>query len=412
MRRHGGIALLIVYRLAISLFAAWVLLRAPWPEKPARLGLGRATEGAHIWWHGASVGELVSSRPLLERVIAARPDLHVLVTANTPSGCAEVAGWRLPRVSARLAPVDLGWLTRAFMRRWRVVAHVSLEAEIWPHRVFACPGPVIVIGARLTARTAKGWARMPRLAARLLRRLIFVSPQDAASAERLRDLGLPEPACGPVVALKAHVAPRKLVPDHSVDTAFKRANTWLAASTHDGEEKIVLDAHRRALQENPALRLIIAPRHPQRGDAVETAIRDSGFRCARRSRGEPPGDAAVYLADTLGEMDRWYAAAGRVFIGGTLTPRGGHTPFEPAAYGAALIHGPDVANFVAPFAALDGLAMRVTDSEDLSDALRALADPGTQARIGAETTRALMPSEGLEAVLASVLAALPRHAST
>lgn len=404
---------MILYRIAISIFAGVVLLplalRGRWGAIAARLGRDAGPEGAqpHLWWHGASLGELAAARPLLAAIIAARPNLHIIVTANTETGLREARGWALPRVAVRPAPLDLAWVTRRFIRRWRVVAHVTLEAELWPHRVLRTPGPVLLIGARLSAKTARGWARGGALLRRVLDRIAFVSPQNPKAAGRLRALGLDAAVLGPPLTLKAFYTPRALPPDPGVDGAFDRGATWLAASTHPGEEGIVLDAHIRALQAEPALHMILAPRHPDRGDAVAALIADHGFRCIRRSAGGVPEPGAVFLADTTGEMDRWYRAAGRVFIGGTLAPRGGHTPFEPAAFGAALIHGPDTANFAAPFRALQGIAVQVGDAAALAAALTALKDPARQTEQGRAAQAALRTETGMDALVQHVLRVLP-----
>lgn len=306
-----------LYRVLISLFATVALFgamrRGGLGLVRARLGLTPGQKGAHLWWHGASNGELTSALPVLEAVIDQNPTLRVLVTCNSATGQALVEGWGLPRVTARPAPLDLAWVTRRMMKRWSVVGHVSLESEIWPNRVLHCPGPVMILGARMTERTARQWRRFPALAGRVMRRLAFVSAQDARSLEQLRSLGLPDKAIGPVADLKALYAPRDVPPpDNTLTAAFPRDRTWLAASTHEGEETTILKAHAAALRNDPGLRLILAPRHATRGAAVATLVREAGLTCARRSMGDQPSGAQVYLADTMGEMPLWYALAGQI----------------------------------------------------------------------------------------------------
>ncbi|WP_375258894.1 3-deoxy-D-manno-octulosonic acid transferase [Citreimonas sp.] len=405
---------MFVYRILVSLLAivalASALRRGGPPLVRARLAGGGVPEpGPHLWWHGASNGELASARPVLEAVLRARPDLRVVLTANTATGLALARGWALDRVTVRPAPLDLGWVTRRFIRRWDIIAHVTLESELWPHRIRACPGPVIVLGARMTARTARGWARLPRLAAELTGRLSFVSAQDQGSADRLAALGLPHAARGPVADLKALYTPPR--PDIPADLAqaFARETTWLAASTHEGEEEIVLDAHAAARAADPALRLILAPRHARRGDAVAALAQRRCLTVARRSRNEAPRDADIYLADTMGEMPLWYALAGRVFVGGTLVARGGHTPYEPAAFGAALLHGPDVANHAAPFARLEGIALPVRDASKLAQGLAALAPPERQRDAGARAKAALRAETDVDGLVQEIVTRLPQH---
>lgn len=391
------------YRLIVSLLAAVVLVT----RGKARLTApGGETSARHVWLHGASNGELSSVRPVLERMIAARPDLHWLVTTNTETGRDMVAGWGLPRVEAQLAPLDLGWLTRQVLKRRNVIAHITLEAELWPHRVMQTPGPVVILGARMSAGTARGWARLGRLAQAVLGQVAWVSAQDDASLDRLGALGLPSAARGPVVDMKSFYTPVDVTPPQGID----RESTWLAASTHAGEEDIVLDAHLAARKAEPGLRLILAPRHPRRAAEIRGLIEARGLSVGQRSMGDAPDQGEVYLADTMGEMPLWYSACGRVFIAGSLTDRGGHTPYEPAAYGAALIHGPDLRNFAAAYGRLTAAqaARAVTvDAVALAAAVTSLRAPEEQHRMAQAASQALRGQAGPEVLAEAVLRLLP-----
>ncbi|MHA6345835.1 3-deoxy-D-manno-octulosonic acid transferase [Roseivivax sp. CAU 1761] len=400
-----------LYRGAMALAAAAVLsrlaLRRDRAGIAARLGRGPGPEqdGPHLWLHAASVGELNSARPVILALEAARPDLPIVVTCNTATGVARARAQGLP---ARLAPLDLAGATDRFAARWQVAAHIAMEAEIWPVRLARLSGPVLVLGARMSAGTARGWARLPALARATLGRIAFLSAQDAGSRDRLLALGLRHAACGPVADLKAfYAAPPAPPADPALEAAYPRDATWLAASLHPGEDEVVIAAHLAARAAEPGLRLILAPRHPDRGDALEARLRAEGLSVARRSRNDPPG-AEVLLADTLGEMPIWYGRAGRVFIGGTLSDRGGHTPYEPARFGAALIHGPDTRNFRAPFETLARAraARCIRDSGELAAALTALADPARRDAEAARAAAALQPAAELDELVQPVLAAL------
>lgn len=401
---------MVLYRFLISIFVLMSGLKLVFRGAGAGLWerFGRtapAQHRPHVWLHAASNGELASARPVIEALRAARPDLALLVTCNSASGVALAQDWGL---AAQLAPFDLGWVMRRFQRRWGVVAQITMEAEVWPNRVLLCPGPVIVLGARLTAGTARMWTRLGGTAQRVLGKVTLLSAQDAASAERFRALGLPASALGPVVDLKAlYAPPADLTPDADVRQSFERSATWLAASTHDGEEDVIIAAHLAARQSWPELRLILAPRHPRRADEVAAALRGAGLGFARRALGET--GAEVLLADTLGEMALWYQLAGIVFVGGTLTDRGGHTPYEPAAFGAALLHGPDVANFTQAYARLQaaGAATCVRDADSLAAALLALRDPQHQRDRGRAAQDALTQDADLGALMARLLPLLP-----
>lgn len=403
------------YRALVTLFAAAAAVSAlragGWRTLRDRFSLGApsaAPATRHVWVHAASNGELASIRPVIAALHARHPALHWLITCNTETGVALARNWDLPRSTVRLAPLDLGWVSRRAMRNWTVAAHITTEAEIWPHRVLGCRGPVILLGARISARTARGWARLGPVSRQVMQAVTLAIPQDTGSAGALAKLGLRPASLGPVVDLKAFYDPGGQRPDPALLHIFTRAHTWLAASTHPGDEDAVIQAHLAARDTEAGLRLILAPRHPRRGAAIAQSIAAQGLTVARRSLGQDPAGADVYLVDTMGEMALWYALAGRVFIGGTWTDRGGHTPYEPAHFGAALLHGPDTANFRAAFDRLAKAkaAVCVTDAKALARGLQGLADPGAQDDAGRRAGAALRQDVDLSAVIDRLDAAL------
>lgn len=406
-----------LYRFLMTIFATLTLIRAArsggLSEIRARLALPAPdmADRPHIWLHAASNGELASVRPVVAALAEARPDLGWLITCNTATGLDLARGWELTRTQVALAPLDLSRISRRIMRDWSVCAHIAVEAEIWPHRIIATPGPVVLLGARMSAGTARGWRKTGRLAGNVLRRVALCIPQDADSAGRLQDLGLSNAACGPVVDLKALYAPSGSQPGAELREAFERSRTWLAASSHDGDEAGILDAHLLAREQEPGLRLILAPRHPRRSAQIAALIHARGLSFACRSSGDDPANAEVLLADTMGEMPLWYALAGRVFIGGTWTDRGGHTPFEPAYFGCALLHGSDTHNFSAAFARLTGTGATAPadTAEDLAKALIALKDPATQSAKGAAAQDALKQNIDLAALTKRIAALIPNR---
>jgi 3-deoxy-D-manno-octulosonic-acid transferase len=398
-----------LYRCLVTLFAAIMAVKTlrneGWATLRARLSAGRPGQRAPgIWVHAASNGELASIKPVITALAAQDPGRHWLITANTATGVAMARDWALPNAVARLAPLDLAWITRRVLARWQIRAHICAEAEIWPHRILQTQGPVILLGARMSAGTARSWGKLGALGLRVMGRIVLALPQDPGSAERLLRLGLPREALGPVVDLKGLYTPPDQHPDTALRDAFPRAQTWLAASTHEGDEAAVFDAHITARMAEPDLRLILAPRHPRRAPEIMALAAERGLTLAQRSKGDTPEGCDVYLADTMGEMALWYALAGRVFVGGTWSDRGGHTPYEPASFGAALIHGPDTANFRAAFEVLQqaGAAHLVEDAKALAQALNTLAEPGAQAQAGASAVQVLAQDIDLEALVARI----------
>ena len=376
----------------MALLLPFVLVRALWRGETRgdiaeRLGLLPKVPGTPtLWLHGASNGELTSARWVVADLLAACPDLTVLVTSNTLTGRRMVQGWQLPRVTAALAPLDSLFATRRLLRRWHPRGLISLEAELWPQRMATCAAqgvPVVMLGARMSARSARGWQRFGRLAAAALGQVSHATAQDAASRGHLVALGLNPSALGPDFDLKAEAVARLPIPDALARAT--RAGWLLAASTHEGEEAPLLDA----FAASGLTHLILAPRHPARAPAIAALLADRGLHFARRSQGAAPGSARVLLADTLGEMDLWYARCGICLIGGTLVDKGGHTPWEPSRHGCALLHGPSTWNFTGPFAAIDaaGGALPVS-AATLAETLRGLNGPA-QDRLAAAASQVL-----------------------
>lgn len=395
-----------IYRLILTLALPLMLLatllgrwrgRLPKGALAERLGRGSAASGQTLWLHGASLGEVTSARWLVSRLLAETPGLRLLVTSNTATARAVVQGWGLPGVTAALAPLDTAATARAVLARWQPRALIVIENELWPTRLatLAAAGvPVLVIGARMSERSARRWRMAPGLIGGTLRRINWLSAQDAGSEARLLALGLPPDRLGPRMILKAMVAAAPEATDPN------RARTLLAASTHPGEDAPILAAFGQARAQFD--RLILAPRHPERGPAIAALIAAQGFPFTTQSKGEAPV-LPVHLADTLGEMPRWYAMAGVTVIGGTFQDHGGHTPFEPAAQGSAILHGPFTANFTAPFAALATArgAVALPDARSLAEALRGLT-PQRQAALAAAARDALQPAGDPEALMAAI----------
>lgn len=400
-----------ILRLALPVLAGHTLLQRLRGQMPPgalaqRLGMG-GTGPVDLWLHGASNGELTSARWLIAALLAARPGLRLVITANSASGRAMVAGWGLPGVAARLAPFDTPGAVRRFRRGWRPRALVVLENELWPERIAQMAPRVALVGARMSAGSARNWARLaPGLMAETLGRLAVVSAQNAETETRLVGLGLPPGRLAPRLMLKAQQAAPGTAPGAPADAPAPRDRVLLAASTHPGEEAVVLAAYARQTQ---FTHLILAPRHPRRAPEIAAAVRASGLGLAIRSAGQAPGAAPVYLADTMGEMALWYGMAGATLVGGSFGDAGGHTPYEPAAHGSAILHGPGVANFAESYARLDagGGAVAVADAAALAAALQALDAPAQAAM--AQTARSLLQDAGDDraAALVALLAALP-----
>ncbi|RMC32031.1 3-deoxy-D-manno-octulosonic acid transferase [Paracoccus alkanivorans] len=368
----------MIYAATTRLAEAFLRLRAQIGGSEAlreRLVLGQFPAAADIWVHGASVGELTSARPVIE---ALATEFRLQVTANSVTGRDMVTGWGLP---ARLAPLDMPGALGRFLDTVRPRLALTVEGEFWPlrSRMLADRGIAqAMIGARMSERSAAKWTRLRGVIAPMLGRIAALSAQDTGSEARLRHLGLCDAAILPQLDLKL-LAPAQVIPP---DDDPARDLVVLAASTHEGEDAVILDAWQAARATHPDLRLILAPRHPQRGDDIAALIAARGLEVRRRSQGH--GNAPLLLADTLGEMPRWYTEAGICLVGGSLTDHGGHTPWEPAAYRCAILHGPHIGNHADNYAALAaaGGAVAVDRQTLEAEMIRLVSEPAAARAIG------------------------------
>ncbi len=376
-----------IYRGATSALApfAWRAVRrkldaAGVPPERQQERLGHATlprpAGPLIWFHAASVGESLSVLSLIARLGERLPEAEFLITSGTPTSAALLEKRMPPRCRHQYPPLDTGAAVARFLDHWRPDAGIFVESEIWPRTIVEASGrgiPLALLNARLSARSVEGWKKWPDTARFVLGRFTLFVTQNARVAEDLRAMGADPARVRLGSNLKASAAP--LPVDAAALEAMREQvgarPVWIASSTHEGEESPVLEAHRRLLARFPDLLLVLVPRHPERGDAVEALGHTAGLSVARRSRGEPVADAQVYLADTLGELGLWYALSPLVFLGGSLREIGGHNPFEPAQAGAAVLTGPGTYNFTETFGPLITLggAVEVRDGEELGQAV-------------------------------------------
>lgn len=365
-------------------FAARAHLRMQAPpgrlaERYGQAGLPRP-RGRLIWLHAASVGE-VGSVARLARLLLAEPGVSLLVSTTTASGAAAVAR-QLPGALHQFAPVDTSEAVTGFLDHWQPQAALFVEGDLWP-RMMAGLRQRGIATALLNARPSKTRSRAPKSYAALLEGLQLITLQEESLRAEFLALGVPAQVLQAPGNLKADLTPPAADPalvQHWQRAAAGR-HIWAATSTHEGEEEIVLDAF--AALKTPTL-LLLAPRHPERGDGVAAMLRRRGIPFTRQSLGEmPAAQTQVHLIDALGLLGSVYQLAEIALVGGSLLPGpGGHTPYEPAAAGCAILTGPHLRNFAAAYTALArvGAMQGVMDAPTLARTLsRLLADtPGLQ----------------------------------
>ncbi|MDG1117563.1 MAG: 3-deoxy-D-manno-octulosonic acid transferase [Flavimaricola sp.] len=386
--------------------------------KRAAERMGRATlprpAGPLAWFHAASVGESLSILPLLTMMQAARPDLRILLTSGTASSAQIMADRLPPGALHQFAPLDSRVVLDRFLSHWKPDLAVLVESELWPQMICRTDGkgiPLVLLNARLSRGSLRNWARFGRTAQALFGRFRLIVTQTDETAEALGELTNQQGRIRTGGNMKAAAPPppadAKVLED--LRQSLGAAPCWLAASTHPGEEALILQAHKRLMANWPELRLILVPRHPERADKVAGMIVDAGLGLTRRSLGQGP-TAQVYLADTLGEMGLWLRLAPITFMGGSLTPNGGHNPWEGAALGTALLTGPYVENAATDYASLSAAeaVITVTD-ETLGATLHDLLQHPDRARTLGQNAKKAQTANGtaLGITAQSLLSLLP-----
>ncbi|MEP5759038.1 MAG: 3-deoxy-D-manno-octulosonic acid transferase [Litoreibacter sp.] len=339
--------------------------------------------GPLIWFHAASVGESLSLLDLITRVREDDPGVSILMTSGTRTS-ADLLKKRMPEgVIHQFAPLDAGPFVRAFLGHWKPDLAIWTESELWPsmiHETHKSGAQMILLNARMSLSSFKSWRWARAMAGSLLDRFQMILTQDEMTKRRLIGLGADIQKIQVNGSLKqsSGALPYNEIDRNEIAERLGSRSVWLAASTHAGEEEIAAQAHRIARGTSHRLMLIIAPRHPERGPEIAAMLRDDGWRVDLRSESvDPSSDTDIYVADTLGEMGLWYRLAPVSFVGGSLVDIGGHNPFEPAALGSAIVHGPHVSNAQETYEVLAdaGATRQVQNSDELADAVVELLEP-------------------------------------
>lgn len=381
------------YRLLLTLIVPFALLRLWWRgrKQPGyrqhiaeRFGfIAVPQDRPIIWLHAVSVGETRAAEPLVHALLEQYPTHRILLTHMTPTGRAtSISLYRDPRISIAYVPYDLTGAVDRFLKRVNPELALLVETEIWPNLILRSRyhgTPVLLINARLSERSARRYGRFKASIQPVLAALNATGAQTPADASRLAALGAHPITVTGNLKFDVRINPdmQALGRDWRKQLPANR-HVWLAASTREGEESIILAAHRLIsdrLQDQRPL-LVLVPRHPQRFNDVAAETQQAGFAVARRNEGPPSANADVWLGDSMGEMVAYYSMADAAVIGGSLLPFGGQNLIEAAACGTPLVMGPHTYNFqaAAELAESSGAAHRLHDANPahLADAIIAL----------------------------------------
>ena len=390
-----------VYTILLYLSLPIVLLRLLWRsiKSPGyrrrwaeRFGRFPAPDiEASLWIHAVSVGEVQAAEPLIRRLLDRHPALPLVVTTTTPTGSERVRKLFQDNLIHLYFPYDIPFAIGGFLQRVRPLLLLMVETEVWPNLLAICKDrdiPTILANGRMSEGSAKGYARLGAFSRETFSLITVLAAQTQADAKRFIDLGVDPDAVRVTGSIKFDI---RLPASLLEQAAVVRRNwsgrlVWLAASTHEGEDELVLAAHRRILRVHANALLVLVPRHPERFERVASLCRKEGFNLARRSAGEQATQStSVFLGDTMGELTLFIGAADVAFVGGSMVPVGGHNILEPAALGVPILFGPHMFNFllISQMMLESGAAIQVETSEQLaSGVIGWLGDASVRAEAG------------------------------
>jgi 3-deoxy-D-manno-octulosonic-acid transferase len=357
-----------------------------------------------IWLHAVSLGEMSAAAPLVRALRLKYPQNPLVLTTATPTGRARAESLFGDAVDVRYLPYDMAGAVARFLDRIRPRLAIIMETELWPNLYAECERrgvPLVLASARLSAKSVSRYRRFGGLFRGIFSVSSLIAAQTEGDAERFIAIGAQSARTHVVGNIKFDIEPRDEAAGRELRASLGESfggsrGTWIAGSTHAGEDEQVLAAHQTLLVGAPDTLLILAPRHPDRFRAVADLLKARGLRFARRSEGVAPGAVApgavapdgaaqVLLVDTVGELGALYAAADVAFVGGSLVPIGGHNLLEPAALGIPVLTGPYYSNGkdIARLLLARGAALQVNDAQELAAAVkRLLADPAERSRVG------------------------------
>lgn len=357
----------LLYTIVYTLLLPVILLRLLWRSRLApayrqrwleRFGYFDAPTFDHrqpvIWLHAVSVGETLAAAPLVKALQERNPDWQWLITTTTPTGSERVRAIFGKSLSHVYAPYDLPVFLNAFIKRTRPSLCIIMETELWPNLLHSCRThniPTIIANARLSEKSARGYKKLSPITNGMMADVYRIATQQQTDGDRFIDLGLPREKLVVTGSIKFDL-------DLDADIRNKAAllrSQWsmnetrkvlLAASTHAGEDTIILEAFAQIKKQQPDILLVLVPRHPERFASVTTQCQQAGWKIIKRSDDTNTDTTTdIVIGDTMGELSTFYGAADIAFVGGSLVPVGGHNLIEPAAWACPIISGPHLFNF-------------------------------------------------------------------
>lgn len=384
----------VVSRLSLPVFFCYLLYRgikekAYRERKRERFGfVPTEIKIGSLWFHTVSAGEAIAAIPIIEAILQSRPTEHVLATTTTPTGYEAIKKSLGSRVDLCYVPYDVPSCVNRFLKKTQPKALFLMETELWPNlvnRTARLDTPVFLLNARLSDKSASGYARMKDLTELMLKNIRMIASQYPDTAEQFHTLGMPKERVVVTGNVKFDLNDQNAsLPDDL--TELKRlqdsgTSIWIAGSTHEPEEAVVLDAHQLVLDQSPNVKLILAPRHVTRVHEILTLCESRRMRACLISDLDHHSD--VIVVDQMGVLFPLYQCASVAFVGGSLQQTGGHNPIEPAFFGLPILMGPSRHNFTevcARFADRDCLFLVNNATEISKTVLYFIQDSDARAR--------------------------------
>lgn len=371
----------LIYLLLIPFAFYWLIRgitnKTYLDRLPQRFGFGFPRFRECIWIHAVSVGEVQAAVPLIQTLRERYPEQTLLVTTVTPTGAARVAALFGENVEHCYIPFEFPNAITSFFKSVNPRAAMIMETEIWPNLYRGCgvrKVPLILVSARISPKSIKGYRRLLPLIRETLSHGIIIAAQSRADADRFLELGASAERTTVTGNIKFDVRLDPSIREQGKKLRadlFPNRPVWIAASTHEGEEEQVLDAHRQLLDTHPDLLLLLVPRHPERFAGVKELVERRGFETVTRTQNEACATAtSVFLVNTMGEVPLFYACSDIAFVGGSLVSIGGHNLLEPAAQGLPIVTGPHLYN-----------AQDIADKFIELGACRIVTNPNTLAKV-------------------------------
>jgi len=309
----------------------------------------KRTHGNLVWFHGSSVGELLSIIPLIKKLEKNPKIQKILVTSSTLSSASIIKKFKLTKTVHQFFPIDSKTFTDRFLKYWKPSLAIFIESEIWPNMFFNIKSkkiPLILLNARITQKTFKNWRKIKQFSNFIFSKIDFAYPQNFETKNYLKALKVSNIKLIGNLKFTESKEEKIITLNKSLLKQFKKRKIWCAASTHSNEESICANVHLKLKKKYNNLLTIIIPRHIHRTNEIKNLIQKIGLSVITRSSNEKISkNTDVYIVDTYGEAEKFYKVSNTVFLGGSLINRGGQNPIEAARLGSSIIHGPNVDNF-------------------------------------------------------------------